>query len=77
VSGADFFDVLPVRGRALLAAAGPNWARPVPDCPDWDGAGLLRQTGGSLSMPGDLGDKIRWYTMQDKQRLASPQAPRW
>jgi uncharacterized protein (TIGR03083 family) len=30
----------------LLALAGTNWQRPVPHCPDWDAAGLVRHTGG-------------------------------
>lgn len=33
-------------GRALLAAAEAGWARPVPHCPAWDTAGLVRHTGG-------------------------------
>jgi uncharacterized protein (TIGR03083 family) len=32
-------------GRALIAAAGLGWDRPVPDCPDWDVAGLTRHMG--------------------------------
>jgi uncharacterized protein (TIGR03083 family) len=31
--------------RALLAAAETKWDRPVPHCPDWDAAGLVRHTG--------------------------------
>jgi uncharacterized protein (TIGR03083 family) len=42
-------DVVAVDGRALVVAAESNWARPVPDCPDWDAAGLVRHTGGILS----------------------------
>jgi len=30
----------------LLATAEADWARPVPHCPDWDAAGLVRHTGG-------------------------------
>jgi uncharacterized protein (TIGR03083 family) len=32
--------------RALLVAAETDWERPVPHCPDWDAAGLVRHTGG-------------------------------
>ncbi|MGH9097728.1 MAG: maleylpyruvate isomerase N-terminal domain-containing protein [Acidimicrobiales bacterium] len=32
--------------RALLAAAESDWTRPVPHCPDWDAASLVRHTGG-------------------------------
>ncbi len=31
---------------ALLAAASSDWHRPVPHCPDWDQAQLVRHTGG-------------------------------
>jgi len=34
--------------RALLAAAETDWGRPVPQCPEWDAAGLVRHTGGIL-----------------------------
>ncbi|AKK26069.1 maleylpyruvate isomerase family mycothiol-dependent enzyme [Mycobacterium sp. EPa45] len=42
-------DVIARDGRALVAAAASEWARPVPDCPDWDAAGLVRHTGGILA----------------------------
>ncbi|HEY3843936.1 MAG TPA: maleylpyruvate isomerase family mycothiol-dependent enzyme [Acidimicrobiales bacterium] len=32
--------------RALLVAAETDWGRPVPHCPEWDAAGLVRHTGG-------------------------------
>lgn len=32
--------------RALLVAAETDWGRPVPNCPAWDAAGLIRHTGG-------------------------------
>jgi uncharacterized protein (TIGR03083 family) len=32
--------------RALLVAAATDWGRPVPHCPEWDAAGLVRHTGG-------------------------------
>ena len=38
-------DVIQEDGHALVAAAESNWARPVPDCPAWDAAGLVRHTG--------------------------------
>jgi uncharacterized protein (TIGR03083 family) len=49
VSGAAFLDTISGDGHALLAAAETNWARPVPDCPDWDAAGLVRHTGAILA----------------------------
>lgn len=44
-----FLDVIALDGRALVAAAASNWALPVPDCPEWDAAGLIRHTGGILA----------------------------
>jgi uncharacterized protein (TIGR03083 family) len=32
--------------HVLLAAAETDWSRPVPHCPDWDAASLVRHTGG-------------------------------
>jgi uncharacterized protein (TIGR03083 family) len=49
VSDDALLDVITRDGRALLAAAESKWARPVPDCPDLDAAGLVRHTGGILS----------------------------
>ncbi len=35
--------------RSLLAAARTDWDRPVPQCPGWDAAELVRHTGGILA----------------------------
>jgi uncharacterized protein (TIGR03083 family) len=35
--------------RALLAAAQTGWERPVPHCPGWNAAGLIRHTGEILA----------------------------
>jgi uncharacterized protein (TIGR03083 family) len=40
-----FLSVADVDARALLRAAETDWTRPVPHCPDWDAAGLVRHTG--------------------------------
>jgi uncharacterized protein (TIGR03083 family) len=34
--------------RSLLAAAASNWGAPVPPCPEWDAAELVRHTGAVL-----------------------------
>ena len=34
--------------RSLLAAAETDWKRPVPDCPEWDDADLIRHAGSIL-----------------------------
>lgn len=43
---ASFLSTASDDGRALLAAAEAGWDRPVPHCPDWDTADLVRHTGG-------------------------------
>jgi uncharacterized protein (TIGR03083 family) len=40
-----FLSVADIDARELLAAAETDWTRPVPHCPDWDAAGLVRHTG--------------------------------
>jgi uncharacterized protein (TIGR03083 family) len=35
--------------RRLLDEAEPRWSRPVPQCPEWDAAELVRHTGGVLA----------------------------
>ena len=42
----DLIDTTAVDGRRLIEAAESNWSRPVPQCPEWDLAGLVRHTGG-------------------------------
>jgi uncharacterized protein (TIGR03083 family) len=46
---ADLLKVTRADATALLAAAQTGWSRPVPQCPDWDQAQLLRHTGGILA----------------------------
>jgi uncharacterized protein (TIGR03083 family) len=41
-------------GQALLAAARTGWHRPVPDCPDWDVAALVRHVGGILGWMAEI-----------------------
>lgn len=51
-----FLEAIAVDGRALVAAAASNWTRPVPDCPEWDAAGLVRHTGGILAWMASIVD---------------------
>jgi uncharacterized protein (TIGR03083 family) len=46
VDTAALLSTADVDARGLLAVAEADWARPVPHCPDWDMAGLVRHTGG-------------------------------
>ena len=41
----DLLQIADKDGKALLAAAQTGWDRPVPHCPDWDAAGLVRHMG--------------------------------
>jgi uncharacterized protein (TIGR03083 family) len=44
----DLATITAADGRDLLAAAETNWSRPIPHCPDWDAAGLVRHMGSIL-----------------------------
>lgn len=46
---ANPFNVIRADATALLAAAETDWSRPVPHCPDWDQAQLVRHTSGILA----------------------------
>jgi uncharacterized protein (TIGR03083 family) len=46
VDDLDLIDTTAVDGRKLIEAAESDWSRPVPQCPEWDLAGLVRHTGG-------------------------------
>jgi uncharacterized protein (TIGR03083 family) len=46
VNDLALLNVLAVDGSRLLAAVESDWHRPVPTCPGWDGAELVRHTGG-------------------------------
>jgi uncharacterized protein (TIGR03083 family) len=45
VESQDLLQIAEKDGMALLAAAQTRWDRPVPHCPDWDAAGLVRHMG--------------------------------
>jgi uncharacterized protein (TIGR03083 family) len=54
-------------GRALLAAAAIDWARPVPHCPEWDAAALVHHMGSILAwMAGTVstGERVSWRTIE-------------
>jgi uncharacterized protein (TIGR03083 family) len=44
----DPLTVTAADGRDLLAAAQPDWSRPVPDCPGWNAADLVGHVGSIL-----------------------------
>jgi uncharacterized protein (TIGR03083 family) len=46
---AALLDAADSDAHRLLVVAGTNWQRPVPHCPAWDAAELVRHTGGILS----------------------------
>lgn len=52
--------------RDLLTAARGDWGRPVPHCPEWDAAGLVRHTGGILTWMAAVvtsGDRVSRRTL--------------
>jgi uncharacterized protein (TIGR03083 family) len=46
VEPTDLLQAADKDARALLVSAQTRWDRPVPHCPDWDAAGLVRHMGG-------------------------------
>lgn len=58
-----FLDAIASDGRTLVRAAASNWSRPVPHCPDWNAAGLVRHTGIILAWMSrvlETGERIRF-----------------
>jgi len=52
--------------RALVVAAEADWGRPVPHCPAWDAAGLVRHTGGIFLWMADVvtsGERVSRRTL--------------
>lgn len=74
VNGGEFMDAVVLDGRALIEAAESNWSRPVPDCPEWDAAGLVRHTGGILAWMAaivDTGDRVSFRALPPAPPLDS------
>jgi uncharacterized protein (TIGR03083 family) len=45
VEPATFLHIADLEARSVLVTAEAKWDRPVPHCPDWDAAGLVRHGG--------------------------------
>jgi uncharacterized protein (TIGR03083 family) len=45
----DLLSITAADGRGLLAAAEPDWSRPIPHCPGWDAAELVGHMGAILA----------------------------
>jgi uncharacterized protein (TIGR03083 family) len=76
---ADLLQASSTDGRGLLAAASGDWARPVPHCPEWDAAGLVRHMGGILRW---MAAVVSLRTRVDRRTLdaapeAAPALPHW
>lgn len=60
-------------GRRLLDVAATDWERPVPHCPSWDAAELVRHTGGVLSwMSAVVQSKVRMSRGDFKRASDNP-----
>jgi uncharacterized protein (TIGR03083 family) len=65
--------------RSLLAAAGTGWDRPVPQCPGWDAAELVRHMGTILEWMAAVvasGERVSWRTL-DPAPQDPPELPPW
>jgi uncharacterized protein (TIGR03083 family) len=70
----DLLQVADKDGKALLVAAQTRWDRPVPHCPDWDAAGLVRHTGsifGWMAAIVTTGERVSRRTLEP----APPEEP--
>ena len=67
-------------GRALLVAAQTRWDRPVPHCPDWDAAGLVRHLGSVLSWMTAIvttGERVSRRTLEPAPPESPDSLPAW
>ena len=67
-------------GRALLVAAQIRWDRPVPHCPDWDAAGLVRHVGSVVRWQGAIvstGERVNRRTLEPAPPENPDDLPAW
>jgi uncharacterized protein (TIGR03083 family) len=63
---ARFLSAAEVDARALLQAVLGDWSMPVPQCPAWDAAGLVRHMGGILQWMAaivTMGERVSFRTL--------------
>jgi uncharacterized protein (TIGR03083 family) len=66
--------------RALLVAAQTQWDRPVPHCPDWDAAGLVRHMGSILRWQAAIvstGERVNRRTLEPAPPENPDDLPSW
>jgi uncharacterized protein (TIGR03083 family) len=66
--------------RALLLAAEIQWDRPVPHCPDWDAAGLVRHMGSILYWQAAIvttGERVNRRTLEPAPPENPDDLPEW
>ena len=66
--------------QALLVAAQTRWDRPVPHCPDWDAAGLVRHTGSILRWQAAIvasGERVTRRTLEPAPPEKAEDLPAW
>jgi hypothetical protein len=62
-----FLSVADLDARVLLTAAETYWTRPVPHCPDWDAAGLVRHTGSIFEWADPTSETWTFSTAGDRR----------
>ena len=76
----DLLNAADKDARALLLAAQTQWDRPVPHCPDWDAAGLVRHMGSILRWQAAIvstGDRVNRRTLEPAPPENPDDLPSW
>jgi uncharacterized protein (TIGR03083 family) len=80
VGSTDLLKAADRDARALLVAAQTRWDRPVPHCPDWDAAGLVRHMGGILGWMAAIvttGERVNRRTLEPAPPEKPDGLPAW
>jgi len=80
VGSNDLLNAAEKDAHALLVAARTQWDRPVPHCPDWDEAGLVRHMGSILSWMAAIvavGERVNRHTLEPAPPEDPDELPEW
>ena len=76
----DLLDSAEQDARALLVAAQIQWDRPIPHCPGWDAAGLVRHLGSVVRWQGAIvstGERVNRRTLEPGPPENPDDLPAW
>jgi uncharacterized protein (TIGR03083 family) len=80
VESTDLLHAAEQDGRALLVAAQIQWDRPVPHCPGWDAAELVRHMGSVVRWQGAIvgtGERVNRRTLEPAPPENPDDLPAW